>query len=66
MSFSDYINNYRIEYAKSLLSKQNNTLSLIEISEQSGFTNEVSFYRNFKKITGTTPNRWLHEHASEC
>lgn len=66
MSFSDYINNYRIEYAKSLLSKQNNTLSLIEISEQSGFTNEVSFYRNFKKFTGTTPNRWLHEHASEC
>lgn len=66
MSFSDYINNYRIEYAKSLLSKQNNTLSLIEISEQSGYTNEVSFYRNFKKITGTTPNRWLHKHASEC
>jgi YesN/AraC family two-component response regulator len=37
----------------------------LEISDQSGFANEVSFYRNFKKITGTTPNRWLHEHTSE-
>ena len=61
MSFSDYINNYRIEYAKSLMIRQGKEISLIEISEQSGFTNEVSFYRNFKKFTGTTPHKWLKQ-----
>lgn len=61
LSFSDYINQYRISYAQSLMSLLDNTLSLLQISELSGFANEVSFYRNFKKFTGTTPNNWLKE-----
>ena len=65
VSFSDYINRYRVSFAQSLLTNTESALSILEISEQSGFANEVSFYRNFKKITGTTPNRWLHEHTSE-
>lgn len=64
LSFSDYVNSYRIEYAKSLMIKPDIKLSLLEISEESGFTNEVSFYRNFKKITGTTPSHWIKQHKS--
>lgn len=58
LSFSDYINKYRIDYAKSLMSIKNNPLTILEVSEQSGFANEVSFYRNFKKFTGTSPKKW--------
>lgn len=58
LSFSTYINTYRVQYAQSLMISPNN-LSQLEISEQSGFANEASFYRNFKKITGVTPNEWL-------
>ncbi|MDD2425768.1 MAG: helix-turn-helix domain-containing protein [Bacteroidales bacterium] len=58
LSFSDYINNYRIRYAQSLMTIPGNSFSLFEIAERSGFTNEVSFYRNFKKIAGTTPSNW--------
>ena len=65
LSFSDYINRYRIGYAQSMMTYSASAPSMIEISEQSGFANEVSFYRNFKKITGTTPNRWLHQNASK-
>ena len=65
LSFSDYINRYRIGYAQSMMTDSASAPSMIEISEQSGFANEVSFYRNFKKITGTTPNRWLHQNASK-
>lgn len=59
LSFSDYINQYRIHYAQSLMTDPENTHSLLHISELSGFANEVTFYRNFKKATGTTPNNWL-------
>lgn len=58
LTFSDYINAYRIKYAQSLMTLPEN-FSQLQISELSGFSNEVSFYRNFKKITGITPNEWL-------
>lgn len=64
LSFSDYINTYRIRYAQSLMSMPGNSFSLFEIAERSGFTNEVSFYRNFKKITGTTPSNWLKQQSA--
>lgn len=63
LSFSDYINRYRIGYAQTMMVDSASTFSMLEISEQSGFSNEVSFYRNFKKITGTTPSRWLRQQA---
>ena len=50
LSFTDFIKNYRIEYAKSLMTMQDNSISLLEISEQSGFTNEVSFLQEFQNI----------------
>ena len=58
ISFSDFINARRVEYAKSLLTSTAPAYSTFEIIEMSGFTNEVSFYRIFKKHTGTTPKQW--------
>ena len=57
-SFIDYVNGYRIRYAQHLL-YENPDMRLSEISEESGFSSEVTFYRNFKARTGQTPNEWL-------
>ena len=57
-SFIDYVNGYRIRYAQRLL-YENPELRLSEISEESGFSSEVTFYRNFKARTGQTPSEWL-------
>lgn len=57
-SFIDYVNGYRIRYAQRLL-YENPELRLSEISEESGFSSEVTFYRNFKARTGQTPGEWL-------
>lgn len=62
-SFSDFINSYRVEYAKSLLTSKDPEYSILEIFEMSGFTNEVSFYRIFKKHTGVTPKQWNKQHC---
>lgn len=60
MSFSEFVNRHRIEHAKHLLSESaKSQISLSEIIERSGFSNESSFFRTFKSITGTTPNKWL-------
>ena len=59
ISFNDYINKLRIEYAKTLLLRQAN-LPLNEIAEKSGFTSTASFYRNFKSFVGVSPKEFQH------
>ena len=54
MSFSEFINHYRVEHAKMILS-QNPTITIAEVMNQSGFNSESSFYRIFKKMTGDSP-----------
>lgn len=55
-SFSDYVNQLRIDYAKQLLKNEQEKLS--SIADRSGFSSEQSFYRNFKKFVGMTPSEW--------
>jgi AraC-like DNA-binding protein len=57
-SFNQYISNYRVEHAKSLL-RQDPNKKLSSISTESGFANEQSFFRTFKAITGKTPKEWI-------
>jgi YesN/AraC family two-component response regulator len=33
-------------------------IKIAEVWMQSGFTNETSFFRTFKLVTGLTPNEW--------
>lgn len=64
LTFSEFINTYRIEYAKGLILKaqqENVILNMSSIIEMSGFATESSFYRIFKSITGTTPKKWAKD-----
>lgn len=61
VSFSDYINKQRIEYAKQLLREEEKTMRMDQIAFNSGFSSEVSFYRNFKKFASMTPEEWVNK-----
>ena len=54
VSFSDYINRQRIEYAKALMA-QSTDLTLAEVAVASGFASVTSFVRNYKKFVGKAP-----------
>ena len=57
-SFLDYVNGYRVRYAKKMM-LENQSVRISEVADASGFASESSFYRNFKAATGLTPNEWL-------
>lgn len=55
MSFNDFINQFRVEYAKKLIdSDPEQTYSLDSIAEESGFGSFSSFNRAFKKFEKKT------------
>ena len=56
VSFSDYINGLRVDYAARLL-EVNPELSINDVMTRSGFTSSSAFYRNFKKFKGITPTK---------
>lgn len=58
VTFSEFVNRYRIGHAQRLL-MENPEANMEEIAIRSGFSSEVTFYRNFKTVTGTTPYKWL-------
>jgi AraC-like DNA-binding protein len=56
-NFTDFVNRYRVEYAKKLLlSEENHILDFI--AEESGFASVNSLLRAFRKETGTTPGQF--------
>ena len=61
-SFSTFINGYRIDHAKQLLTSQPD-MKISHVASESGFTNEQTFHTNFKQITGMTPRQWLSQTA---
>lgn len=58
MSFSDYINTLRIDYAEQYLLHHRDAKQS-DIAEACGFPNASAFNNVFKKITGVTPKIWL-------
>lgn len=58
LSFSDYINKKRIEYATRLISEQPE-LPIADIAYESGFASQNSFYRNFKNFKGCSPKVYM-------
>lgn len=52
--FFDFINEFRINYAKTLL-KEQPQLTVLEVLYEAGFNSKSSFYTAFKKETGITP-----------
>lgn len=58
-SFSDFINSYRIEEAKRLLTDPHKEqLKILAIGYNAGFNSKTSFYTTFKKHTGMTPSTY--------
>ena len=53
-SFSEYINQLRIDYADRLL-EEHPEYAITEIAERSGYTSLSTFYRNYRSIRGRTP-----------
>jgi AraC-like DNA-binding protein len=56
LSFSEFILDLRLKYARKLLAK--NELSIFQIADDSGFDNLSNFNRLFKKNIGITPKEY--------
>jgi len=56
MTFLEFRDNLRINYAKNLL--KNDTMSVFMVGAECGFKCDRSFERVFKKITGLTPKQY--------
>lgn len=59
-SFTDYINNLRIDFSKKLLTTSN--FSIQQISDECGFETQRSFNRIFKKFLKMTPMQYRKTH----
>ncbi|RYG14646.1 MAG: AraC family transcriptional regulator [Chitinophagaceae bacterium] len=62
MSFYDYINGYRLQFASNLLKNPSCNLRILDIAFEAGFNNKNSFYRAFKESFGITPNQYRESH----
>lgn len=59
-TFYDYINEYRIEEFKRLISiPENQQFTLMAVAFDCGFNSKSTFNRYFKKITNQTPSQYL-------
>lgn len=56
-SFTNFINEYRVQEAKLLISS-NSKFTLEAIGNMSGFNSKSAFYRAFKRFTGMTPAKY--------
>lgn len=56
-SFNQFVNNYRIEYARQLL-RTHPDIKISELWMLSGFSTERTFLRAFKIVTGMTPSEY--------
>ena len=58
-NFFEFVNSYRVEYAKKLLtSPDHKHVTILNIALSAGFNNKTSFYRSFKAATGVTPSKF--------
>ncbi|MDW3190836.1 MAG: helix-turn-helix domain-containing protein [Cytophagales bacterium] len=62
-NFYDYINDFRIEAAKEILSKNPDPkLTILEVMYKVGYNSKSSFNTQFKKKTGLTPSAFRKQH----
>lgn len=58
-NFTQWINELRIEYSKTLM-RENTMISLGEVSDKSGFSHPSHFTKHFTVLTGVSPSIWSH------
>jgi AraC-like DNA-binding protein len=59
-NFSQFVNGYRIEYAKQLMLRKSG-IKMTQVAIESGFSNETTFFRTFKTIVGMPPSEWASQ-----
>ncbi len=65
-NFFEFINYYRIEHAKKLLSGSDEGVSMLDIMNDSGFNSKSSFNRFFKKYAQMTPSEYRKRQRAEA
>lgn len=66
MNYTSWVNKYRIEDAKALLTdKKHKKLKMEEVSDLVGFSNRQSFYVAFYKYTGVTPRKYKLDNSEK-
>jgi len=63
MTFTDYVNNYKIELAKGYIRSGNYNLN--EVAVNSGFNYYAYFFKKFKVITGISPSDFVEQCRSQ-
>ena len=58
MSFTDYINNLRLQYACELLLQDSKKRTIEAISHEAGFNTRMTFYRFLREKYGLTPEEF--------
>lgn len=59
LTIMSFLNKYRINYAKKLISSSDHPLRVKEVSQRAGYKSATSFYRNFIKEVGVPPSEWI-------
>ena len=62
LTFTDYVNRYRINEAAYIL--KNSQQKILDIAYDCGLDSLRSFNRNFKAIMGITPNEYRNQHST--
>jgi AraC-like DNA-binding protein len=57
LNFFEFVNSYRVEHAKKLLS-QPVKMSILDVAMGAGFNSKSAFYTAFKKLTDMTPTEF--------
>lgn len=62
-NFFEFVNDYRIEEFKNLVSNpKNKHISILGLAMDAGFNSKATFNRIFKKSTGITPSKFREDH----
>ncbi|MCW8832199.1 MAG: helix-turn-helix domain-containing protein [Colwellia sp.] len=58
-NFYSFVNDYRVQYAKELLTgEKTKNMPIVELAFEAGFRSKSSFYDAFKKATAMTPTQY--------
>jgi AraC-like DNA-binding protein len=60
-NFLEFVNGYRVEAAKALLTDSGNISNVAQVAFTVGFSSLAPFNRAFKETTGVTPTQWRRE-----
>lgn len=66
MGYYDFVNSYRVErFKQSVAEGLHKKYTLVTLAEKCGFKSKASFFRAFKKFTGSTPSEYIQQHGGE-